>query len=375
MLFDDMPDDEDILFDEAEDASDLVDAPVESDEVPTPRLTAKLLGHQDIEKQLLFMLDNHRFPHGLIFSGRAGIGKSVMAYRLARYLYAKAGKEEEGPSLFGDPTPAEPATSLYIPPTDPVFARVASGGNADLLMIERPFDEKTGRFKGSVPVDEIRKIAPFMRKTASTEGGWRIVIVDDADTMTRSSQNSLLKILEEPPEKSLLVLIAHRAGALLPTIYSRCVHIPFAPLSDDVIKGELAGRCGAEQIPLITHMAEGSLGAAYEYAEPHHADLIAQTIHLFAQGQKFSWNDIQTFADFFGNKGNDDAQRIFRETMLWIGGSLVRGRPIQGFDNFAMLPMARRLKIYDDLRAHFDRCMLGNLDKRFLIIGAFMAFE
>jgi len=200
------------------------------------------------------------------------------------------------------------------------------------------------------------------------------VIIDDADTMTRSSQNSLLKILEEPPEKSLLILIAHRAGALLPTIYSRCVHIPFQPLSDDVIRGAIAGRCSTDRIPLILSMAEGSLGAAYEYTDAQHSDLIAQTISLLNDGQKFSWAGIQNFADFFGNKGNEDAQRIFRETMLWLASGLVRNK-VAGFENFKAFPMQRKIKIYDDLRAHFDRCMLGNLDKRFLIIGAYMVFE
>ena len=371
MLFDDVEDDGDMMFDDM-DSSDLVDAPSGPEEIPIPRATANLLGHADIEKQLLSMLEHGRFPHGLVFSGMEGIGKSVMAYRLARYLFSKDGKQDDTFSMFGDAP--EPAASLYIPPTDPVFARVASGGNADLLMIERPVDEKTGLLKGSVPVDEIRKIAPFMRKTVSTEGGWRIVIVDDADTMTRSSQNSLLKILEEPPEKSLLILIAHRAGALLPTIYSRCIHMPFMPLGDDVIKNAIAGRCTTDRIPLILSMAEGSLGAAIEYSDATNADLIAQAIGLLNDGQKLNWAPIQIFADFFGNKGNDDAQRIFRETMLWVASGLVRNK-IAGFDELKARPLAQKIKIYDDLRAHFDRCMVGNLDKRFLIIGAYMAFE
>ncbi len=371
MLFDEIENEDDMLFGEV-DESDFVDLSAESEEIPVPRATSNLLGHADIEKKLLSMLENGRFPHGLIFSGLEGVGKSVMAYRLARYLFAKGGKQEDTLSMFGD-MPA-PATSFYIPPTDPVFARVASGGNPDLLTIDRPVDDKTGILKASVPVEEIRKIAPFMQKTSSVAGGWRIVIIDDADTMTRSSQNSLLKILEEPPEKSLLILVAHRAGALLPTIYSRCVHIPFMPLADDIIRGAIAGRCAADKVSLIVSMAEGSLGAAYEYSDDLHADLIAQAIALFNNGEKFNWTKIQIFADFFGNKGNEDAQRIFRETMLWVASGLVRSKQA-GFDNFRAFPLYRRLKIYDDLRAHFDRCMMGNLDKRFLILGAYMVFE
>lgn len=371
MLFDEIENDDDMLFDEM-DASDLVDVPTLSNEISMPRATVNLLGHADIEQQLLSMLENGRFPHGLIFSGLEGVGKSVMAYRLARYLFAKGGKQVETLSMFGDAP--EPVTSFYIPPTDPVFARLASGGNPDLLLIDRPIDEKTGLLKASVPVEEIRKIAPFMQKTASVADGWRIVIINDADTMTRSSQNSLLKILEEPPEKSLLILVTHRAGALLPTIYSRCVHIPFMPLSDDIIRGAITGRCATDRIPMIVSMAEGSLGAAYEYTDDQHADLIAQTIALFNNGEKFHWTKIQIFADFFGNKGNEDAQRIFRETMLWVASGLVRNK-VPDFDNLRALPLSRRLKIYDDLRAHFDRCMMGSLDKRFLILGAYMVFE
>lgn len=371
MLFDELENDDDMLFYEM-DASDLIDAPTLSNVIPMPRATVNLLGHAEIEQQLLSMLENGRFPHGLIFSGLEGVGKSVMAYRLARYLFAKGGKKIETISMFGDAP--EPVTSFYIPPTDPVFARLASGGNPDLLLIDRPIDEKTGLLKASVPVEEIRKIAPFMQKTASVADGWRIAIINDADTMTRSSQNSLLKILEEPPEKSLLILVTHRAGALLPTIYSRCVHIPFMPLSDDIIRGAITGRCATDRISMIVSMAEGSLGAAYEYTDDQHADLIAQTIALFNNGEKFHWTKIQIFADFFGNKGNEDAQRIFRETMLWVASGLVRNK-LPDFDKFRGLPLERRLKIYDDLRAHFDRCMIGNLDKRFLILGAYMVFE
>lgn len=381
MLFDNIDDEDHKIFLDEEDEN-LFDLPPQSSappaDMPTPRATEILIGHTSIEQQLLYMLDHHRFPHGFIFSGLEGVGKSVMAYRLARYLFSKDHKSEDSSGLFGEtlarPSSPTPSSSLYTSPTDPVFARVASGGNPDLLLIERPFDEKTGRIRGSLPVEEIRKIAPFMRKTASVESGWRIVIVDDADTMTRSSQNSLLKILEEPPEKALLILIAHRAGALLPTIYSRCVHIPFAPLPDDDIRRSLLGRCPDHQIPLIISMAEGSLGAALEYADGQHADLIGQAIGLLQDGQGLRWNDIQIFADFFGNKGNDDSQRIFKETMLWVASGIVRNK-INGFDRLKSAPLGRKLKIHDDLRIHFDKCQSGNLDKRFLIMGAYMVFE
>jgi DNA polymerase-3 subunit delta' len=81
-------------------------------------------------------------------------------------------------------------------------------------------------------VDEVRKITPFLRKTAS-DGGWRVVIVDEAEHLNRSSQNALLKILEEPPSKAVLVLITDQPGRFLPTIRSRCQSYHFEPLAEE----------------------------------------------------------------------------------------------------------------------------------------------
>ncbi|MDD3021962.1 MAG: DNA polymerase III subunit delta' [Alphaproteobacteria bacterium] len=372
MLFDDI-DQDDGLFDEFE--AGLVDeeptVPGMPD-IPSPRGTENLIGHEFVEKKLLQMLDMGRFPHGLIFSGPSGIGKSVMAYRLTRFLFSE---KDRAPDMFGVP---EPPTSLYVGQGHSIFGKVFGGGHPDLLTLGRPIDEGTGRIKASVPVEEIRKIAPFMRRTASVEGGWRIVIVDDADTMTRSSQNSLLKILEEPPEKALLILITHRAGALLPTVYSRCVHLPFQPLQDDDIGKVLEGRVNATDIPLVVAMADGSLGRALEYARAEHLEMMRDALAYFEDWPSFRWTDIQSFSEVFGNKGNDDAQRVFRETLLWVASSLIRGEafeiPWLEVMN-ARLDVETKLAIYDQLSAHFDRCVYGNLDKRFMIMGAFMAFE
>lgn len=368
MLFDDHEDDDFFPDDELESAA----VSQEPDQILSARQTSKLIGHEDIETRLVQMFNTGRFPHGVIFSGPAGVGKSVMAYRLARFLFAQDAQAGESLGLFGDAP--EPPKTLAISISHEAHAKVASGGHMDLMTVERPFDEKTGRFKGSVPVDEIRKIAPFLRRTSSIDGGWRVVIIDDADTMTRSSQNSLLKILEEPPARTVLILIAHRAGALLPTLYSRCVHVPFFPLPDADIRAALTGRVSADFLPQLVAMAEGSLGTAYDLALPEHEELIETSLMYLKAAPKFDWVALQAFAEQFGSKGNDDAQRVFRDLMLWVSGALVRGK-LTGFDGLQSLSLEQKLKIHDTLKDHFDRVQMGNLDKRFLLMGAFMAFE
>src|ERR1700688_1149105 len=119
-------------------------------------------------------------------------------------------------------------------PESGVFRRVAAGGHADLLTVERAYDPHRRRLRGEIVVDDTRAIGTFLRLTPA-EGGWRVVIVDGADEMNRNAANALLKILEEPPQQALLLLVAHSPGRLLPTIRSRCRRFPLAPLPAAIV--------------------------------------------------------------------------------------------------------------------------------------------
>ena len=114
---------------------------------------------------------------------------------------------------------------------DSIFRRVASGGHPDLLTLERGFDEKRGKLREEIIVEDVRGVGNFLRLTPA-EGGWRIVVVDAADDLNRNAANALLKILEEPPRQSLLLLICHAPGRLLPTIRSRCQVLAVRKLHD-----------------------------------------------------------------------------------------------------------------------------------------------
>ncbi len=392
MLFADDPDSTS-LFDEEEDLDDLVDVS-ETKEIPavkSARAQTEMLGHDVISSQLLHMFSTGRMPHGLVFAGPSGVGKSTMAFRLARFLLSQAKKEDTGPSLFGEVSPLpEPAQArdLSVLPNHPVFSQVASGGHPDLLTVGRVHDDKTGRLKGSVSVDDIRRIAPFMRMTPSVENGWRIVIIDDADTMTRSSQNSLLKILEEPPERALLILVTHRSGALLPTIFSRCVVFNFLPLSEAQIVSALEKyRLETSLQEIVIWMAGGSLGKALEYVgHKDHLPQIKKTLALLTTSSQLDWPTIQAFAGEIGGKGSEDSQKVFEETMSWaaswlakhvaLGQTWPKNLYLEGIQELlSQLTLADSLKICDSLESHFEMVRTGNLDKRFLVMGAYMAFE
>jgi DNA polymerase III subunit delta' len=220
---------------------------------PEPRANPILLGHAEAEATILDAMRAGRMHHAWLITGPEGVGKATLAYRFARRL------------LAGCPT----ENSLALDPGNPVFRRVAAGSHADLQTIERVLNEKTKRMQSQIPVEKVREINGFMRLTPA-EGGWRVVVVDGAEELNQASANALLKILEEPPPRAILLLVCAAPGRLLPTIRSRCRRLRLTPLADAPM-GQLLAQY-LPQLPaddrgrLIT-LAEGSPGRAIMLVE------------------------------------------------------------------------------------------------------------
>lgn len=341
-----------------------------------PRYMDFCIGHETVEKRLIEMFESGRMPHGLIFTGQKGIGKATMAYRLARFLLQDHGDPNQD-ALFGDDTPAA-ANTLQIDPDSAIFRRVASGGHPDFMSVEREYDTAKNRYKDSVPVDAIRKVPGFLRMTASG-GGWRVVIVDDADTMNRNAQNALLKVLEEPPKRTVLILVAHRLGALIPTIRSRTQLINFQPLQGDVLQ-QLIQKQGYGLSPqdaqTLTALCEGSIGKATEYMEQGGLETLAQILELLQYHPYWDWEKIHAIADNLARPGADQAYNTFTRLMCWLFSKLcvgkARGLPPEHLQSFVSnSSLEQLLQICENLHSHFDRVKYANLDKRQGILGAF----
>ena len=161
--------------------------------VPAPRTNPDLVGQEDAEAEFLQAYETGKLPHAWIVGGPRGIGKATLAFRIARFVLAAG--NNNGPDLFGG-AGAAPA-SLRIESDHPVFRRVLSGGHADLLTVERGVDEQRNRRRDEITVGEARQVSSFLTKTPA-EGGWRVVIVDEAEAMNHNAANAILKTLEEP---------------------------------------------------------------------------------------------------------------------------------------------------------------------------------
>jgi len=206
-------------------------APEQFDTIPEiaePAENPLLLGHEEAAAHVAAAYRSGRLHHALLLCGPAGIGKATFAFHLAEHLLAYPVPQDAPPAL----SPRDPASAL--------FRQIAQGAHPSVLHLTRPLNEKTKAFKSAVTVDEIRRIGRFLSMT-SHDGSWRVVIVDPADDMNTNAANALLKNLEEPPPRTLFVLIAHSPGGLLPTIRSRCHLVRLKPLAPDTLLAVLDG--------------------------------------------------------------------------------------------------------------------------------------
>ena len=224
---------------------------------PHPREATHLHGQGDAEAAFLDAWNGGRLHHAWLLRGPQGIGKATLAYRIARALIAQP--PDDGPGLFGDATTIP--TTLDAPEDCPVRARIIARGEPRLFVLNRRWDADKKRVQTQIAIDNVRAVRRFLSLSAA-DGGWRVVLVDSADEMNRSSANALLKFLEEPPEQTVFLLISHSPAGLLPTIRSRCRTLDLAPLTPEALSRTLKGAGAETDAEAATALAELSAGSA-----------------------------------------------------------------------------------------------------------------
>jgi DNA polymerase-3 subunit delta' len=286
--------------------------PDRAEGAPHPRDTRHLFGQEGAEADFLDAFTSGRLHHAWLLTGARGTGKATLAWRIARFLLAHQDAQEEG--LFGAPPP--PA-SLDLDPEHPVARRVRALSEPGLFLLrrggmgtsetERKKAFAEGRFSHDIRVHDVRDLGRFIHLSAA-DGGRRVIIVDAADEMNRQAANAILKMLEEPPARTVMLLVAHQPARLLPTIRSRCRMLRLAPLGPEAMAQALeqAGIAPGGDPAALAELAGGSVGAAVRLVTLEGRALYADWVALMQSLPRLDRARALRLADLAAARGAQD---------------------------------------------------------------------
>ena len=324
-----------------------------------PRETVGLFGHREAELALLNAYRSGRIPHAWLLGGPQGIGKATLAYRTARFVLAH--RDPLLPSV-------QRAETLWVDPTEPVARHVASGAHGGLLTLERTLNDK-GVMRTVITVDETRETISFFGSTAAVEG-WRVCIVDTVDELNPNAANALLKILEEPPQQSLFLLVSHSPARVLPTIQSRCRKLPLRPLSpEDVVRAAAEAAEISADDPALAEAAaasEGSVARALTLLGGDALKLHQRTASLLAKLPDVDARELHALGDALGTSDRVALSAFVDSVDRWCGERLRMDDP-----NANLPRLARLAEVWEKIVRIARDTQDYNLERKPLVFTVF----
>jgi DNA polymerase-3 subunit delta' len=325
----------------------------DDDGIAHPRQTAALFGQEAAERTLLEAYRSGRVPHAWLIGGPPGIGKATLAFRMARFALTH-------------PDPADravrEATTLAVAPGHGAAGLVAAQSHPDLLVLERTVGD-TGKLRTVIRVDDARKVTAFLGATAAL-GGWRVVIVDAVDDLNAESASALLKGLEEPPARTLFLLVSHAPGAVLPTIRSRCHRLTLRPLADEALAKAYAAVTGEEADPAVIAAAEGSVSRALSLSDGPAFKLRRQAMALLERLPATDMRELHALADSLSMADAGVFEIVMDSVNDWLSARLAA----VAHDKAKAAQVAG---IWDEVNAAARTTDTYNLDRKPLIFRAF----
>lgn len=340
---------------------------------PHPRHTRSVIGHDDVQRMLVERVRSDKLHHGWLITGPEGVGKATLAYAFCRYLLARPSERE-----------AE-SDGLPVAPTTIAYRQVAALSHPDLLLLRRPWDQKAKRHTASIPIDEVRRLRMFLGHKAEF-GAWRVVVIDTADDLAGAAANALLKSLEEPPARTIFLLLSSEPGRLLPTIRSRCRILNLAPLAPDDLKAAAEQAIAASDNhrtpaptdwPQLISLAQGSVRRALNVSSSDGLKIYDRVLALVTDLPKIDWQTLHTLSDELSGAAAEQKFEQFFEFLFDFIGRLIRAQA-SGIGDAAILALASRIMSGDrlpafaaawtDIAAAKIEALALNLDRKALIM-------
>ncbi len=333
--------------------------------LPAPCERASWVGDPGVVKALRRRLNEGVLSHGWLITGPEGVGKATLAYQIAKAALAPE-------SLVDD-------ASLTLETGARAARMVAARAHPDLFVAERRWDEKKARFETEITVQTIRNLASFLNRTPSM-GAWRVAVVDAADDLNRNAANALLKALEEPPARCLLLLLCARPGRLIATIRSRCRRIDLRPLDDAAMVDFLRKEPAASDadIESIARAARGRPGFALELAAGEGGEAVAAG-EAFLKAAS-TGGDISAVTARLTGKAGDARWEIFKAYVTDAVSDAARAAatgapaPMPAQGQLQSLGPKALVEIWSRLNDLASRCDALNIDRAQTIMAMQRAF-
>jgi len=220
----------------------------------------ELIGFEKEYRDLLNRYETNNLPNSILIHGLSGIGKRTFLNKLVKNIINIEFKDNN----------VDHHLNLFKNNTHP-----------NIKIIEKEIDSKTGKIKTNIIIDQIRRLKTFLNSTSIIQNSSKIVIIDSADYLNISSANSMLKILEEPKERTYIFLISNQISLLLPTIRSRCLKIKFNTHNltnfTNIIKNNI-DEISNEEINFYFELTYGSPGTTILYYNNDFLDIFQLSI-------------------------------------------------------------------------------------------------
>jgi DNA polymerase-3 subunit delta' len=280
---------------------------------------SEIIGQTKIIRLLRRALAQDLLPHAFLFTGVEGVGKKSTALTLAKVVNCQN-------SASGDC--CDQCISCR---------KAASGNHPDINLIERE-----GPF---IKIEQIRALKHRLR-FKPLEGRYRVTVIDNSQHLKAEAANALLKVLEEPPADNLIILTAIETTALLPTIVSRCLHLPFQPLATVEISAHLnkIHSISPERAAVIARLAGGSLSRAIDLLDEKKLDRRNLILETVSEIHKSGLTDLLAATSRW--KGDNlDLQQDLEWLKTWIRDLLVE--KFEATDSVGLLnsDLAHKIKI------------------------------
>ncbi len=333
----------------------------------TPLQQTQLFGHIETLHNWQQAFNAQKLHHGLLITGPNGVGKATLVFHFLKWLFKQ---NQANPHI--------------------IERQILAGSHPGLKIIERLFDEKRQRYAGEITLDAVAPIFDFLRLSVM-DGGYRAIIIDGADTMNRNAQNTILKLLEEPPAKTFFFLLVEQPGTILPTIRSRCMRYTLLPLSQNEFANGLANLQPA--IPIHDHaslyaLSGGSLGQAIALFNQAWADLYSDTIQAALAllnpdtSAKTAMKWAETYAPSTQEAAYDLLQDLMTKRLAQVVALLQQNAPLMPLsDNETALikhwhqqDTNTLLQAYDRLTMLFRMGDRSHLDRKLVLLQALNAF-